>query len=158
VPHERRLGLGWTPLAAATPSARSTRAALPTRAPIRRELSGSATTKAESAGLGRSSDMRGFIVRLDPLEADHGPAAGVASIVDELRHQVPARYEGHEFPIGTPYPDRDRQHLAGGILFIDERTFQNATLSTFDGNEYFSISITTRCVNILVQDVDSTYP
>ena len=103
-------------------------------------------------------DGEPVIVRLNPREADRRSAAGVASIVGELRHQVPARYEGHEFSIGTPYPDRDCRHLAGGILFIDEATFHNATLRTFDGNDYFSITITTRSMEILVQDVDSTYP
>jgi hypothetical protein len=103
-------------------------------------------------------DGEPVIVRLSPREPDLGPAAGVASIVGELRHQVPARYEGQEHSIGTPYPDRHHQHLSGGILFIDEATFENATLRTFDGNDYFSISIETRSMQILVQDVDSTYP
>jgi hypothetical protein len=84
-------------------------------------------------------------------------AAGLAGIVGEFRHQVPTRYEGHEFSLGTPYPDRD-EHPAGGILFIDEATFQNATLRTYDGNDYFSISITTQSIEILIQDVDSGLP
>jgi hypothetical protein len=103
-------------------------------------------------------DGEPVIVRLSPREADQGPAAGLASIVGELRHRVTARYEGYEFAIGNPYPDCDRGPVAGGILFLDEATFQNASLRTFDGNDYFSISITTRSMEILIQDIDSTYP
>jgi hypothetical protein len=102
-------------------------------------------------------DGEPVIVRLSSREADNESTAGVASIVGEL-HQVPARYEGHEFSIGSPYPDRNPKHLAGGVLFVREKTFESATLSTFDGNDYFSISIKTRCLEILVSDGDSTYP
>ena len=103
-------------------------------------------------------DGETVIVRLASREADNANTAGMASIVGELRHQTPARYEGHEFSIGTPYPDRDAEHLAGGILFIREATFEDATLSTFDGNDYFIIAIRTRRVEIIVQDGGSTYP
>jgi hypothetical protein len=103
-------------------------------------------------------DGEPVIVRLSSREADNESTAGVASIVGELKHQVPARYEGHEFSIGTPYPDHDPEHVAGGVLFIREETFESATLSTFDGNDYFIISVKTRCLEILVSDGDSTYP
>jgi hypothetical protein len=102
-------------------------------------------------------DGEPVIVRLASREADNEFTAGVASIVGELR-QVPARYEGHEFSIGRPYPDRNPEHLGGGVLFITGKTFESATLWTFDGNDYFSISIRTRCLEILVSDCDSTYP
>jgi hypothetical protein len=102
-------------------------------------------------------DGEPVIVRLSSREADNESTAGVASIVGEL-HQVPARYEGHEFSIGSPYPDRNPEHLAGGVLFVREETFESATLSTFDGNDHFSISIKTRCLEILVHDGASTYP
>ena len=102
-------------------------------------------------------DGEPVIVRLSSREADDESTAGVASIVGEL-HQVPARHEGHEFSIGSPYPDRNPEHLAGGVLFITEKTFESATLSTFDGNDYFSISIKTQRLEILVSDGDSTYP
>ena len=98
------------------------------------------------------------ILRLASREADNESTAGIASIVGELKHQVPARYEGHEFSIGSPYPDRYPEHLAGGILFIREESFESATLTTFDGNDYFIICIKTRCMEIFVQDGDSTYP
>jgi hypothetical protein len=98
------------------------------------------------------------IVRLTPREADNESISGTASIIGELKHQVPARYEGHEFSIGSPYPDRNPEHLAGGILHVNEETFESATLTTFDGNDYFAISIKTRCMEILVQDGDLTYP
>jgi hypothetical protein len=71
---------------------------------------------------------------------------------------VPARYDGHEFSIGSPYPDRNPEHPAGGVLFIREDTFEDPTLSTFDGNDYFIIAIRTRSVEIIVQDGGSTYP
>jgi hypothetical protein len=103
-------------------------------------------------------DGESVVVRLSPREADRESMSGAASIVGELRHQVPARYEGHEFSIGSPYPDRYPEHLAGGILFINERTFENATLTTFDGNDYFAITIKTRSMEILVQDDSSAYP
>jgi hypothetical protein len=51
-----------------------------------------------------------------------------------------------------------REHLAGGILFINEEAFESATRTTFDGNDYFVISIKTRWMEILVQDGNSTYP
>lgn len=103
-------------------------------------------------------DGERVIVRLDAHDACHAPAAGLASIVGDLRHQVPGRYEGHEFSIGTPYPDRDAEPLAGGILFLDVQTFQSATLTTFDGNDYFIVSIETRSMRVILQGVDSTYP
>ena len=102
-------------------------------------------------------DGEPVVVRLAPRE-DVGPAAGIASIVGVLRHVVPARYEGQEFSIGDPYPDRYPARLAGGIFFLDEDSFEAATLETFDGNDYFAISILTRSVEILVQDENSTYP
>lgn len=98
------------------------------------------------------------IVRLASRESDNANTAGVASIVGELKHQIPARYEGDEFSIGSPYKDRDPEHLAGGILFIREETFESATLTTFDDNDYFIVGITTRCLEIIVQDGGSTYP
>jgi hypothetical protein len=103
-------------------------------------------------------DGEPVVVRLSPRGADTDSSSGVASIVGELRNQVPARFAGYEFSIGSPYPDRYPEHLAGGILFINEGTFESATLTTFDGNDYFIISIWTRCMEILVQDAASTYP
>jgi hypothetical protein len=37
---------------------------------------------------------------------EHGATPCLASMIGELSHQVPARYEGHEFSIGSPYPER----------------------------------------------------
>ena len=98
------------------------------------------------------------IVKLSSREDDDHSTAGIASIVGELKHKMPARYEGHEFSIGSPYSEMFPDYLAGGILFIREDTFESATLSTFDGNDYFIIGITTRALNIIVQDGDSTAP
>jgi hypothetical protein len=103
-------------------------------------------------------DGERVIVRIASRETDNESTAGVASIVGELKHEVPARYEGHEFSIGSPYPDRYPEHLAGGILFIREETFESAMLTTFDGNDYFVIGIKTGCLDITVHDGDSTYP
>jgi hypothetical protein len=102
-------------------------------------------------------DGEPVVVRISPRGADRD-SSGAASIIGELRNQVPARYAGYEFSIGSPYPDRYPEHLAGGILFINERTFESATLTTFDGNDYFIISIWTRPMEILVQDAASGYP
>ena len=90
------------------------------------------------------------VVRLSTREVEGGHSLNVASIVGELRHHVPARYEDHEFSIGSPYPDRYPEHLAGGVLFLNKRTFQSATLTTFDGNDYFSIVIETSSMQILL--------
>jgi hypothetical protein len=121
-------------------------------------------TRREALDYGRlittldSIDGESVVVRLSMRET-HGEASpGLASIVGEIRHQVPSRYEGDEFSIGSPYPDRYPKHLAGGVLFLSQETFQNATLTTFDGNDYFIICIETRCTAILVQDSSSTYP
>jgi hypothetical protein len=103
-------------------------------------------------------DGETVVVRLDSPRAQQAPAGGLASLVGELHHRRPARYEGHEFSIGTPYPDRDPGQLAGGILFLDARTFRSATLTTCDGNDYFAFSISTDGAQILLQDADSTYP
>jgi hypothetical protein len=102
-------------------------------------------------------DGEAVVVSLSPRGADRH-SSGAASIIGELRNQVPARYAGSEFSIGSPYPDRYPEHLAGGILFINEETFESATLTTFDGNDYFIISIWTRSMEILVQDSDSGSP
>jgi hypothetical protein len=97
------------------------------------------------------------VVRLT-TRAQPACASGAASIVGELRHQVPGRFEGDEFSVGSPYPDRSPGHLAGGVLFLNKQNFEGATLSTFDGNDHFVISINMLCLQILVQDTDSTYP
>lgn len=102
-------------------------------------------------------DGEPVVVRLSPRGADRD-SSGAASIVGELRNQVPARFAGYEFSIGSPYPDRYPEHLAGGILFINEGTFESAMLTTFDGNDYFIISIWTRSMEILVQDAGSGFP
>ena len=84
--------------------------------------------------------------------------AGIARIVGVLRQTTPARYPGHEFSIGSPYPDLYPEHLAGGVLFFHADSFEVASLRTFDGNDYFTICITTRPVEILIQDQDSGSP
>ncbi len=103
-------------------------------------------------------DGESVVVTLIARDADRDATPGTASIIGELRHQVPARYEGNEFSVGSPYPDRSPEHLAGGILYISEGTFESAALTTFDGNDYFSISIRTRSMEIIVQDDASAYP
>jgi len=101
----------------------------------------------------------GVVVKLMRRGLDDGATPGLASMIGELTHQVPARYEGYEFSIGSPYPDRaPSDDHAGGVLFINEDTFESATLTTFDGHDYFAISIETRWIEILIQDEDSGYP
>ena len=92
------------------------------------------------------------VVRLSTRELEGDRSLNVASIVGELRHEVPARYEDHEFSIGSPYATRYPEQLAGGVLFLNEQTFQSATLTTFDGNDYFIVAIETRSTQILVQN------
>lgn len=94
------------------------------------------------------------IVRLTPRAPDESQS-GAASIVGAINH-TPARYEGDEFAVGSPYPDQHPEQLAGGIFFINERTFESATLWADDG--HFGIAITMRRMEILVQDVNSTFP
>jgi hypothetical protein len=79
-------------------------------------------------------------------------------MVGELRHQTPGRYDSDEFSLASPYPDRAPAHFGGGVLFLNPSTFESATLTTLDGNDYFIVSIQTRSLQILVQDADSTYP
>jgi hypothetical protein len=55
------------------------------------------------------------VVRL-ALHENIGPTAGIAIIVGVPRHVVPARYDGNEFAIGDPYPDRYPERLAGGVI------------------------------------------
>lgn len=84
----------------------------------------------------------------------------IASIVGVIRRGAD-RFADQgvcEFSVGDPYPDTYPCHLAGGILFLNERVFLNAKLTTFDGNDYFMISISTAAFEILVQDGDSAYP
>jgi hypothetical protein len=89
----------------------------------------------------KTIDGETVIIKLNARVESDGPPGGLASMVGDLHQQRPARYPGHEFSIGDPYPDRSGPHLGGGILFIDEPTFEDASLHTFDGNEYFRISI-----------------
>jgi hypothetical protein len=98
------------------------------------------------------------VVRLSTREPAGDRSLNVASIVGELRHEVPARYEDHEFSIGSPYAERYPEHLAGGVLFLNKETFRSATLTTFDGNDYFILGIETRSLQILLQSSDSTAP
>jgi hypothetical protein len=92
------------------------------------------------------------VVRLSTPAVEGDLSLNVASIVGQLRHEVPARYEDHEFSIGSPYAERYPEHLAGGVLFLNEQTFRSATLTTFDGNDYFILSIETRSMQILLQN------
>jgi hypothetical protein len=43
-------------------------------------------------------------------------------------------------------------------LFLNDRVFESAVLTTDDGNDYFSIGIKTSSLDILVNDADSTGP
>jgi hypothetical protein len=95
-------------------------------------------------------------VRLTSRELHRGPAAGLASIVGELRYLVTERYDKHEISIGDPYAEDFPEKLAGGIVFLSEASFEGAAFGTFDGNDYFWISIITLSLEILIGDVDST--
>jgi hypothetical protein len=57
-------------------------------------------------------DREPVIVRLTPREADRESTSGTASTIGELKHQVPARYGGHEFSIGS----RIEQPLQRGFI------------------------------------------
>ena len=98
------------------------------------------------------------IVRISLRQESEGGPSDVASLVGELRHQSTARYQDHEYAVGSPYAERYPEHLAGGVLFLSRETFEQATLRTFDGNDYFAVFITTRCLEILIQDSDSSGP
>lgn len=103
-------------------------------------------------------DGEPVIVRIYPGDENPVHTSGAASLIGELRHQVPGRYDSNEFSVASPYPDRAPAHLGGGVLFLNESTFERATLTTFDGNDYFIVSIKTHQLEILIQDADSTYP
>ena len=98
------------------------------------------------------------IVRLGPRDGVPGPSAGLASLVGVLHKEDQGRYDGHEFSVGNPYPDRAPEHLSGGVFFVSESSFEAATLSTIDGNDYFVISVLVGPIKVLVQGVDSMYP
>lgn len=100
------------------------------------------------------------IVRVRAVGSEPEEIHQIASIVGVIRRGA-ARFADHgvcEFSVGDPYPDTYPSHLAGGILFLNERVFLSAKLTTFDGNDYFMISISTAAFEILVQDGDSTHP
>jgi hypothetical protein len=59
-------------------------------------------------------DGEAVVVRLSPRCADRH-SSGAASIIGELRNQVPARYAGSEFSNGSPYPDRYPEHLVSRV-------------------------------------------
>lgn len=103
-------------------------------------------------------DGESVIVRLASREDGTEATAGVASIVGELKHQAPARYEGHEFSIGSPYPDSDPEHPAERDPLHQRRDLRERDGDGLEGNDYFIISIKMRAMEILVHDGDSTYP
>lgn len=103
-------------------------------------------------------DGERVIVRIYPGDEDPAHTSGAASLVGELRHQVPGGYGSNEFSVASPYPDRAPAHVGGGVLFLNESTFERATLTTFDGNDYFIVSVKTHTLRIFIQDADSTFP
>lgn len=103
-------------------------------------------------------DGEPVVVKVFPRDEDPGRTSGAASMIGELRHQVPGRYDSNEFSVASPYPDRAPTQLGGGVLFLSESTFESATLTTFDGNDYFIVSVTTRSFQLFVESADSTYP
>ena len=98
------------------------------------------------------------VVRFSTRDVDRGGPTNLVSIVGELRHEVPARYEDHEFSVGTPYAERYPEHVAGGVFFLNEEAFRIAKLTTFDGNDYFVLHIETHSGHIVIQSGDSTAP
>lgn len=96
------------------------------------------------------------IVSIRPLSARWEDYPNTVSLIGELQHQSHSGRHSHEYSIGTPYPEKFPDHLAGGVLFLDKDTFEHASIRTYDGNDYFAISITTRHLEILIQDSDST--
>ena len=68
------------------------------------------------------------------------------------RAPQPVRADVHAFWIGEP----GRQ--LGGHLRLSEATFRKATLTTFDGNDYFIIHIGLDGQNIMLQDEASGSP
>jgi hypothetical protein len=100
------------------------------------------------------------VVMLHAVAPEPAEVQQIASIVGVIRRGA-TRFADrgvYEFSVGEPYPDTYPGHLAGGILFLKERVFLDAKLKTFDGNDYFVISISTAAFEILVQDGDSGYP
>ncbi len=88
--------------------------------------------------------------------ADEAPP--LASIVGELKQQ-PVRLEGiNEFSVASPYQSKHRAVRSGGVLYLSEEEFRNATITTLEGNNYFIITIETPSLTILVQDEALGYP
>ena len=44
------------------------------------------------------------------------------------------------------------------LCLINKETFRSASLTTFDGNDYFILGIETRSLQILLESNDSTAP
>jgi hypothetical protein len=74
------------------------------------------------------------------------------SLVGEI-HRSPPRHLGtNEFVIGTPFEDLYPDRLAGGVLYLSEDDFKEGALTTYDGNDFFNIAISTTGFKIFIQD------
>jgi hypothetical protein len=60
-----------------------------------------------------SVDGEPVIVRIYLRDEDPARASGAASMVGELRHQTPGRYDSDEFSLASPYPDGCRSFVVG---------------------------------------------
>jgi hypothetical protein len=127
-------------------------------APLPREVSQQPLSYSRLISTLETVNGEPVIVRIYPGDEDPVHTSGAASLVGELRHQVPGRYDSNEFSVASPYPDRAPAPLGGGVLFLNGSTFERATLTTFDGNDYFIVAVKTRTLQIFIQDADSSYP
>jgi hypothetical protein len=87
-------------------------------------------------------------------EHDGMPTSGpTISVVGAIRAAPNAVGESaHEYLIGDP------ANLNGGHLRLSERTFRDAALTTFDGNDFFIVHITLEGLDLLLQDENSGAP
>lgn len=93
------------------------------------------------------------VVKLSVAEDDGGDAPGsVLNVMGELRPAPRVHPSVHAFWIG------DASCPAGATLQLSESAFRRATLTTFDGNDFFIVRIQLGRLEILVQDQASGTP
>jgi hypothetical protein len=79
-----------------------------------------------------------------------GPTMSVVGAIRAASNVLDDRV--HEYLIGDP------ANLNGGHLRLTEGTFCDATLTTFDGNDFFVLHITLEGLDLLLQDESSGAP
>jgi hypothetical protein len=106
----------------------------------------------ELIGVLRSVQGTSVIVAVDPAPADDAEPSPL-SMVGVLREPAETGDTAdHVFWVGDP------QGEGGGLLRLSAAAIRSATLSTFDGNDFFIVRIRWHGVEIRIQDENSGSP